>query len=538
MDLSALLFGALLTSGPTPLSPFGCQENLLQAFPSFEILGSACDSYEMYDRQFDRTETEVSCFLKNSLTIYLFQRGDQAYAQVKGINGRNFQGLSLSEDQTIPLPQHTCGDVVGWIEELASATLIAEQPPARREFLSHESVALVASERTCTSVLDLIQDYQSLLSSEGRSSVQILCVPESVGRTQNPSLVRRWIRSQIATEASGIILLGNDLPPFEYYLSTNWELPFSPYKYGATDLPYGDNDHGFWSKPLSKQSSKLKNKIYFEQDFLYPTKTPTSWAFDLDVFIARERISRSYIQKRWVSRWMGRSENLREDLQRFIKRRSTYRPHQFHHLVYAQGGTNIMFQEGMHDFWNYHHEDLKDLNLPAGSTQQVLLEVDLARYLYNLNRNITILDLSEHGHPEGMGNITSSTFESISHLPEILSWDTCLGGSWMYSEPPFDRSLITRSFSVAEPPLVMLATQAIKSFKVMGSRDLFAPEIFFNQIQQGKSLGQRQIEVVNGNLDFWKSNPDLFKFWHTDDREIPHQIMSVHGLFGDGTIEF
>jgi hypothetical protein len=386
-----------------------------------------------------------------------------------------------------------------------------------RPFQNQENLALIASEKNCRDLQSELSTYLDLLRSENRNSSSLICVPEALVQSLNPSLVRAFIQSELHAEEH-LLLIGNDLPPFEIFYENKGD-----FFHGETDLPYGNSTSDFWTRPLSKSEAPLFEKVYRSQNYLYKTSSPTPFAFDLAA-LSEHR------QERSVSRWISSKESSKEDFQRFIERRKSYRPKSELRAVMIRDGESIMFRPEDHESWAIDFKDQEEFrsNLSKGSQSFLLTEADSLGVLRNLSTETSFVHLLAHGTSNSIGGLHAADLQRIHWLPPILNLDSCSTGSWSLEEKA-ETSLIAKAFGILNPPLAMMASQATKFLVTLGHSDGFTREVFFNRLKPGQSLGSRQVETVNANLVRLSNEVDRTALWL--------QTFSILSLFGDATME-
>jgi len=460
---------------------------------------------------------QIQCHFENQVTLYAYKEDGQIHLDANGDQLHEFT------------TQESC-------ESLSQAIASYEKVsrPSFSESESHplsqqESILVVASQANCENWKMELADLVSIYKQEGRINSKLLCIPNSVLKTRNPAKIRQLIQKRENTQA-GIILVGAEIPTFEIYYHTGYGGDWSAYGYGQTDLPYGDSGIRFWNEPLSKTSSSLRNKVYHDSGYMYETNSPTPYAYDIDTLVKSELASTGiYQQKKWVSRWMGDQRSL----QKFIERRQSFRVSRPLRITVASGSEGV--------FWRPHEIEtferwLKDLvrwsNSP--SETKVFSHADLEGITKNLDPQTDILVTTEHGQPEAVGNLHATEIAKATFLPPILNLDTCLGGAWGYATDP-ESSLIYKSLSATQPPLVILASGGIKWTRTIGEADNLSRVIFMDPDALGKSLGQRQIQTFAENWMYWRLSAG--QWWNSNPPSFAHQLFHNFSLFGDGSIE-
>lgn len=524
-----ILAGAFCVSSPLMASPsfitLSCREELENAFPASDAKGG-CRPYSLIEQSSAGNLPLIdsaSCYFDNHVSVYAYEKPDGLYLDTKSISGGATERVS------------SCDEIIARIQSIKMQKSDHFSPRQERGFLFQDSVLLVASEKNCELLKNEFSELLESWKSEGRVDSERLCIPDSSVAKKNPSLIRNFIQ-KAALKVKGIFLVGSDIAPFEFFYRTQWEAPWAEFKYGTTDLPYGNFSDSFWDKGISKKSGRLNGKIYREKEFIYKVSHPSFFAYDLDDWISFQ-FNRSfpYLQERWVSRWMADTKDLKTHFQKFVSRRKNFKPSEGQSALFARGAESIMFWPGDHSGKDALRAALKDWEgtMGTGSLLEIFAEADLEQLIRFIDRNTTFLSLLDHGQPEAVGNIQSRALENISWLPPMLNYDSCLAGSWGYASSP-DESMIAHTFNVDSPPLVIVASQGIKSLITMGRGDAVAFDSFLNPTINGQPIGLRQIESFNRNLWSWKNQVQRDDFKADNVAQYFHSI----SFFGDGTWEF
>lgn len=507
-EILLIASGMLLAVGAS-FAPIDCPQ-ILERF-SEQSSGGCFRKDLLLDDQFI---PQISCHFENQHTLYLYREHGEIKLDVKANR--------KSETHTFK----SCEALANEIENIQNIQPTRTEKSHRRSWSSNENVALVASEKNCATLQAPLEQWLSLLHREGRFRSHLLCIPQRVISQNNPSTARTWIRNQIHP-VDGIILVGVDIPTFEYFHRTGYGPGWAEFAYGITDLPYGSLEDQFWDQWISKKSASLRERVYKAKNFLYPMDRPTEVAFDLDQFSSEIRFSSQYTQHYWVSRWLGEDP---EHLSRWLHRRATFQPPQQAFGQYHRGGESFMWRPGDHEILEIVKKDLSDW----GDRLNIFTESDLKNSVRFLDPHLEWIAFSEHGQPEAIGNLHASHLKDMAWLPSFVHWDTCLGGSWAYATHWKD-SLIHRTLQVDQAPLAILASAGIKWWRTIGKSGLGTAHIFLSPLEENLSMGARQVLTVNRNLELWRKNPRVH--YNRSPSEVPMQIFHAVSLFGDGSIE-
>lgn len=521
-----------------PISTIECKAKLLNEFPMTSASGG-CRDYTMVVPQAvgDGVFVEqVSCHFSNNLSAYAYQRGHELLVDLKGFSGGRLEGLPNAVNHTETFSD--CESLSNRLREFSILKAVPSFQPTTNDFQSRDSVLVVASQDNCDRLDAELRSLISLYQQEQRGNSSLLCLSRSLISRGDPSEIRRSIRSR-AKAADGILLIGSDIPPFEYFYRTGWSGGWSPYKYGMTDLPYGslDDRNAAWSKPLSKARSWLREEVYKSQDYVYKIDTPTRFAFDFDEWIKTEQKNAQvqYRQDRWVARFLVDPAQIKERLVAFLKRRMSFKPSTFLNFVYGRGSQGFMLRPGENDSYDRDSAYYADWisTFPRGSHPTILMETDLDQLIRFIDPAVNFLVMMDHGQPQGFGNLNSDSLAAIRWLPSLVHYDSCLTGAWGYADSAAD-SLVAKTFQVEVPPLALIASQGIKSLPTIGSGTKEAPNPFLSRVAKGKTLGLLQKESIADILAAWREqNPGGdFK------GEVAGNVFHSTSLFGDGTWEF
>lgn len=515
------------------ITPSPCNSSLLNSFPENEHGG--CRPYSMYDADAESLVDEVSCHFENQISLYAYAKNGQLKLDIKGLSGRSFEGASNSVNQTKEFAD--CDSLRLEIEKYSEQISKKTYDAPKRDLKNRENVLLVSSETTCRQMQDSLNAMLTVFRNEGRSSSSVLCLENSLLQTKNPSLVHARIRAKTAS-IDGILLIGSDIPPFEYFYRTGYDdsTAWSAYKYGTTDLPYGSTDDDFWARPLSKNQKNIGEIVYRSRDYMYGLDYPTPWAFNFDDWVSKFQNNGAYRQTQWVARWLT-DDLTSKAWSSFVQRRRDYLPPEFHRVTFAMGSVSFMLRPEKHESWERLQNELKPFmsNLPPESTLEVLAEADLRSTARFVPKTTSFLVLNDHGNPTALGNITTEIGDQARWLPPIVNLDSCLTGSWSYAGG-LHHSFIAKIFRVENPPLAVVASQGIMELSVMGGSSTHKEhDVFLDGWKVGQSLGQRQIETINNNLKAWRLWPKPHPFLKPS--FFPAQIFLTTSIFGDGTIE-
>lgn len=481
---------------------------------------------------------EISCHFSNQVTIYAYQEGEKFKLDLKGFSAGTIQGYENIEDHTEEYLD--CDSLSSRIREISELSTRPIDAPQRRSFSNAEQVLLVASQSSCMNLGDDLQILKSKYLNEGRSNSKLLCIPDQIVKKRDPSAIRKTVAIH-AQAVDGIILIGTDIAPFEFFFRSGYPEGWSAYYYGTTDLPYGNFDDEFWSKPKKKSAPGIAEVVYQSKDYIYPMNSPTPFTFDLDRWVSREFDVNSgvrYRQQRWVSRWLGPEGDRAKSFRSFVSRRSNYEPVVAQRISYARGGESFMMTPGRHENLKFLIELLQPRvsTLPSGTDVRVYSDGDLKQFTRFLSPATTLLVLDEHGNPEALGNLHAQDLgHVVNGLPEIFLAHSCLIGAWGYSGS-VDNSFLVKSFSIERPPLAMAASQGLLSLPTIesGTREIVSP--YLTYWRPGQSLGQRQVESLNLNFDSWRAYTPTFVNYSR--AFSAGQLFLTTSIFGDGTIEF
>jgi len=474
----------------------------------------------------------ASCHFSNNISVFIYEKSGKIFLDQKSINGGHTEEVQ------------SCSSLHSRIQEIKSNPSEGLAARSTRDFVSRESVLLVTDEKTCLALDQEINELIKLWKDEGRKDSRRLCIPSTAIQNNNPSQIRAIIQLE-AKKTQGILIVGSDIPPFEFYYATNWEAPWGAYKYGTTDLPYGNFDDPYWEKGLSKYSSGLREVIYKSVDYIYTLDRPTKIAYNLDHWVEsqEENSKRPYSQDRWVSRWLSDPHRMKQDFARFVSRRKAYKPTRGQNILYARGAQGFMFRPGEHDTYDYLKQAMGHWKDALGDDSRVdfFAEADLQQVMRFLNPQLTFLNLMDHGEPEGFGNIRAPNLNEIGWVPPMVNYDSCLTGAWAYARSVSD-SLVAHTFGMRAPPVALVASQGIKSLRTVGQADSTAFDVFLSPLTteglSGQSLGNRQKESLNLNLAGWRNKwlwPQISGSSKSDD---VGQYLHSLSIFGDPTWEF
>jgi len=460
---------------------------------------------------------QIQCHFENQSTLYAYVEEGRIRLDA---NGENLHEFTAPAD---------CQSLSDSIFDYAQRPAPSYQRTSTVPLSQKESILVVASRERCENWKAELNELLDLYKNEGRTDSALLCVSQTILKTKNPAKIRQLIQTNQNIQ-SGILLIGEEIPTFEIFYHTGYTGDWSAYGYGHTDLPYGDSGTRFWNEPLMKTSVALRNKVYHDANYMYLTTTPTPFAYNVDTLVATELGGPGvYHQSKWVSRWMGERESLRN----FLARRREYKVSRPLRMTVASGSEGV--------FWRPHEKDtfemwVRDLSTwPANDSEiKIFSHSDLDGIARNLDSETDVLVTSEHGQPEAVGNLHASRIVSMPYLPPILDLDTCLGGAWGYATDP-ESSLIYKSLKSRTPPLVILASSGIKWTRTIGTPDNFSRRIFMAPDALGKSMGQQQLATFSENWAYWRLSAG--EWWNSNPPASAHQLFHNFSLFGDGTIE-
>ncbi len=457
----------------------------------------------------------VACHFASQRSLQIFETDESLLAEKK-----NGIPESLSSDN--------CDELLTLIDDMSHESTTQSSPVPTKNFESDDSILIVASEQTCEQAKMSLNNLLQVYLSEGRARSQLICIDQTVVSQQNPSLIREILLKYHNT-IDGIILVGLDLVPFEFYAHSVGSL----YNHGMSDLPYGEGKSPFWSQPLAKQSSELLNKIYHEKGFIYKSDSPGLFAFNLNDLIETDLANdKRTVPQKWVTRLPAADA---PSIDSFVRRRTLYRPRAFQSVIHARGSQSLYYRPFDTNLRNQMIRRLSRFqqNLAPQSRLEILESSILSAVATFVSRDTTMLVLDEHGNSSSLGDLRYYHLSSTIFLPEILHFDSCTVGAWALADDS-SHSLLVRSFTGENPPLVVLASQGIKSMPTIGFPDSMVSDIFFAQMRPGTSFGARQIASFENNLKFWQTGEA--RTLHRLD--LPLQLWHSLSLFGDGSIEF
>jgi hypothetical protein len=476
-------------------------------------------------------------FLSNQLSLYIFQAGPDLYLEIKGLSGGRMIGAEPLADRTERFPSSAA--LMTRIAELAQLRPREFAVPRGRPFRSRDSVAVVLSESTYRALKDPVDRYVAHLRiREERAATTVIPVPDAIVAERNPARVRDALR-RLAPATEGLMLVGPDIKPFEL-VSTQG----AAFHFASTDLPYGAFDSPFWDQPVRKSDARYAEKAYHSSpNRVFQMTQPTPFTFDIDAF-ARGHLARSrapYAQTYWVTRWVGTDpspQGLLRQFGAFVTARLQYAPPERHNVLGLAGGTGPLYDPGpdtvMQSTFERSHDALM-ANAPAGSTLQTVYEADLQGAIVRVDANVTLLNLSEHGTPEAVGEVKAWNLRRISRLPPLVHLEACSNGMWGYTK--LEESIVANLLGLAQPPITIVACQTEKGFPTMGGPDgvTKAENVLMDGWKPGQTLGRRQVDSTNGHLRSWDAGSAVAG------RPFPGeaflQLFATASIFGDGTVE-
>lgn len=525
----SIIFVPQLTAA-SEFETLSCSPQLFHRFP--QHLGQGCHKFTISEEtQLGlHFTTQIECHFPNQVTAHVYQHNGQIKSDFRGFSGGY---LYLAPKDNITRIYETCTELLSDLIEVERFSLSEMPSVSYREFSVHDSVTIAASEENCQFIEEELHLLLKIYLAEGRSNSNLVCIPQTIVELKNPALVRQYL-AKLNTHTQGIMLLGDDIPPFELFFEMHHPMR---YIYAASDLPYG-NDLEFWDKPLPKT----------DQNSIIRIDVPSVVAYNINLF-TRNGFHNAYVQRHWVSRYLGHSlkRNIKENLQRFLQRRALYLPVERHNILMAASAwTNFARYAGQHSAWAHldeaNHEILK--KFPMGTDIRTYVESDLEGITQHLDKNITFLSLAGHGSGIHIGQFSADAFSGILWLPILVNLETCFGGYWMYGSQDQGPSnmLITNVLHTDVPPLAVTATQAgswISKFYKSIRSPVVEEDVFLTDWSSVRTLGQRQKETIEFNLrriDRFVGTESRDAFWRK--ASFAHQMFATYSIFGDGTVEF
>ncbi len=513
-------------------------DQLVAAYPDRQD-GSGARRFEISRRgnaQPSRIKA-AKVFLPNQLSLYVFQAGPAHFLEIKGLSGGRMIGAESLGDRTERFPSSDA--LMTRIAELTHLRPREFAAPRPRPFRSRDSVAVVLSESSYRALKDPVDRYVAhLRTREERGATTVIPVPDATVSERNPARVRDFLR-RLALRTDGVMIVGTDIKPFEL-VSTQG----TAFHYASTDLPYGEFASAFWDQPVRKSDTRYAEKAYHSgANWIFQMTQPTALTFDVDAF-ARDHLAGSrapYQQTHWVTRWVGTdpsTQGLLRQFTAFATARLQYAPPEQHNILGLAGGTGPLYDPGpdtiMQTTFEHSHDPLM-ANAPAGSTLQTVHEADLQGAIVRVDANVTLLNLSEHGTPEAVGEVKAWNLRRVSRLPALVHLEACSNGMWAYTK--LDESIVANLLAIAQPPIAIIACQTEKGFPTMGGPDgvTIAENVLIDGWKPGQTVGHRQLESTTGHLRSWGAGSVVAS------RPFPGeaflQLFATASIFGDGTAE-
>lgn len=473
----------------------------------------------------------VRLHFANQLTCYAFEVGGKPHLEIKGFSSGRIIGFEKTSDHVEVFA--SIDEMIARLNELQTLKTRPMQAVQRRAFNNQDGIAVVVSESSYQLLKTELEEYAAhLAQKEGRKDSVIIRVPDDVVRTNDPRKLRQFLK-QKPKLPKGIFIVGSDIKPFEIYSSYQGII-----SRGTSDLPFGDLSSSFWDGGKNKNDPSILNTVYFSNPMnTFQVGHPTPVAFDMNAFAQKA----AHKQTHWVSRWLSASsdpQKTKQEFRAFLERRKSYQPAETQNIVSARGGDGILYNVGDDpEVLRWHNQNI-DVFTSAGTKpfdKQVLIEADFKGVVQNLDRNATFLDLMEHGSPNGFGNVDASFFAKTTWLPDFVHIDACSSGAWAHASAP-ENSVLAQALNTDTPPIAISAFQAIKSMPTIGKPDSVTDGryVFLSDWKEGQTLGDRQIEAVNGMLESWQKSAPAGK---TLDGSRYFQLLAGDSIFGAGEIE-
>ena len=514
-----------------------CTQNLLAELKKKKL---SCQDFKMYHggraSTKERAEVnQISCHFDNNITLFTYQVEQNYFLDIKNMSGGRIATKVDQSDHTEKF--QSCEDLSLRIENLSTLSAWSlpevETSPAQ----SHETITFLASHSTCEKLGSKLDDY---ISSVGRGdhSNQKVCVPRSIINQKNPLAIKSFMNSETAGSTNGIIILGFDIPPFELFYINKQGKPL-PSDFAMTDLPYGTLGDNFWNKPLNKNDFRLKNKIYFDKNFMNSTQYPSFFAYDMEEFSRGfSNGNTTYRQDQWVSRIpLEFDKNGKSNFERYSQRRKAFLQPRSHNHVTATGSSGVLYWPGIHEGYRVTSEAFSYFKSESDRLE-VLSSTNLAGFMNHIDPNTSFLHLNGHASYMGIDNVYGMTIEKMKWLPPYINLEGCYAGAWGFTDSKTSKVFISKLFSIESPPLMVIAAQAILAMPVLGWKERYYKHLFLNDWQPGESIGNKQKKIINENFSFWNSikhEPD----WKShSSQNYLLQIFAVNSIFGDGSVKY
>ncbi len=222
-----------------------------------------------------------------------------------------------------------------------------------------------------------------------------------------------------------------------------------------------------------------------------PVRTPGFKPYDMKLF-ADELLATggaSYQQVRWVSRWLASDEDpdtMIREFSCFLRRRQSYRPAKHHNVFRIRHGSGSL----------------------AG-----------------LDRNTRFLRV-EHGHSEFGSGMGPSVLGEAEWLPPFI-----------YIASSFPYLQLIQGLTLEAPPISVVVSPVHDGLHLLPREAalLSDQDDFLGRWKEGRTLGQRQIEMVNEAVNKWsRRQHDAAWIW------CAHALFRVfvgYSIFGSGEFE-
>lgn len=486
---------------------------------------SGCKRIGRYDYHLNSWSEMTYCHFENDVSVDIFDQNLSIRGDIKGLSQIVFENFVESQENHQETFR-TCHDLLNRIHALRSLKPFTLPKVGRKSFSHKDGVTLVASDATCDIFSNAFEALLRLLASEGRQGAR-LCVPNAIVAQKNPSTIRDFIKSK-SVRTQGILLVGNDIPPFEVLSRGTGGI----YDVGHTDTPYGELQHGFWSRGISKETGWVRGPVY-KDNGTYPVTRPSLWAFDLDQFLASEiklPASKRYVQRHWVARWMGDANAF----QRYLQRRQSYRPVEKRVFFHGVDQFTFPFEPGrFYDVDAALYRHVSDSR--RGGTYRAYVQTSLESLTAHFDDSINLASLFSHGNTDGMQGFDSLSLRNVNWLPEIVNSEGCLTGAWGYS-PGLEKTMVHAVLERPQAPLALIAPQAVTSYPtVFSHNEKIIADRYIMDWPHGQALGQRQIGSFNKNLTH------VVGLAQRDSLVTGRAVLQTfiaHSIFGDGTVEW
>jgi hypothetical protein len=418
-----------------------------------------------------------------------------------------------------------CADLSSTISKWTTPDTSLVPSSDRFDFNDKTNIVYLFHESDCEKYIsDELDQHLRLMHQEGRQGSKILCLKTKLG--ERPSQFHREIL-EIISKPSHLVIVGKKIPPFEYAHASGMRAPFAEFHYGMTDLPYGSINSESWDQSLHK-STAWGERALSSWNGMIAKHHPSEWVLDFDQWVETQSKGLSYRQVHSVSRWPGEGV---EEFKRWLEARARWKPPLRWRGLLAEGGSGVLRSNKPHD----RRENWKEH--PSFSSFTFLYQSDLQALVRQLPKHLEFLQLAEHGHPQGVGELSVTQLSKLSRLATFINLESCYGGAWGYGNPN-ETSMIEQIFKLPNPPLSVIASQGIKGLATSGDGGMWLAQSFLGATASPQSLGHRQVQAVSLNLEKWQKTLSRQKQFGLHRAWLAHQIFLVHSLFGDPSLEF